>query len=151
MMTAARTPEQFLEYALTQSTRLDSGCLVWNRSTIRTGYVRVRVSGAKWLLHRLSYAMSKGDIGDKEVGHKCHDESDCTEGDNCVHRRCWEPSHLVLQTHAENSQAGHGNTVAFAAKTHCRRGHPYDADNLYEYRGMRYCRACRRINHGRPD
>ena len=28
-------------------------------------------------------------------------------------------------------------------KSHCQRGHKLSGDNLYEYRGCRYCRACR--------
>jgi hypothetical protein len=30
-----------------------------------------------------------------------------------------------------------------ARKTHCKRGHQFSAENLYESSGRRYCRACR--------
>lgn len=35
-----------------------------------------------------------------------------------------------------------------AAKTHCRRGHPYEGENGYVLAGKRYCRACK-IDHQR--
>lgn len=35
-----------------------------------------------------------------------------------------------------------------ALKTHCKRGHSYSGDNLYVFRGGRYCRACK-LNHQR--
>ena len=29
--------------------------------------------------------------------------------------------------------------------THCKRGHALSGDNVYEYRGMRHCRACKAV------
>lgn len=34
-----------------------------------------------------------------------------------------------------------GNSI----KTHCKRGHLFDSANTLTYRGMRFCRACRRL------
>lgn len=36
----------------------------------------------------------------------------------------------------------HGTDVG-ARKTHCLRGHPFDEENTYLYRGSRNCRKCR--------
>lgn len=36
-----------------------------------------------------------------------------------------------------------------AAKTHCKHGHLFDAENTYTHRGKRYCRACLRANSTR--
>lgn len=34
-----------------------------------------------------------------------------------------------------------------AAKSHCPKGHPYDAENTYTARnGKRYCKTCKRAN-----
>ena len=41
-----------------------------------------------------------------------------------------------------SSPDGSGQTI----KTHCSKGHPLNADNLYGYRG-RQCKTCRRLRH----
>ncbi len=56
------------------------------------------------------------------------------------------PAHLYLGTRADNT----ADVVARKRSrkcgvTHCPRGHAYDDQNTYTYRGSRSCRACARI------
>lgn len=46
----------------------------------------------------------------------------------------WSAERIISQPAA----LGSGGRV----KTHCPRGHPYDAENTYVYRGKRHCRRC---------
>jgi hypothetical protein len=75
--------------------------------------------------HRLGWKLLRGPIpDDMELHHRCG-----------VHI-CWNPDHLVVVTHAEN--------MAFAARTHCKHGHPLSGANLRidPQTGTRACRAC---------
>jgi hypothetical protein len=75
--------------------------------------------------HRLGWKLLRGPIpDDMELHHRCG-----------VHT-CWNPDHLVVVTHAEN--------MAFAARTHCKNGHPLSGANLRidPQTGTRACRAC---------
>lgn len=55
------------------------------------------------------------------------------------------PAHLEPVTRGENTLRGDTITAANRAKTHCLRGHPFDAANTGRTKnGWRYCRACRR-------
>jgi hypothetical protein len=79
--------------------------------------------------HRLGWTWLRGPIPDgMELHHLC--------GVNA----CWNPDHLRVVTHAEN--------MAFAAKPHCKRGHPLSGANLRidPRTGARICRACNAAN-----
>lgn len=56
----------------------------------------------------------------------------------CSVRHCANPEHLEAVTHAENTRR------AFAARTHCVNGHPFNEVNTYIRRdtGTRQCRRC---------
>lgn len=61
----------------------------------------------------------------------------------CRHRWCVRPSHLELVTVRINTLRGETLPAFNARKTHCRRGHPFDALNtLHRRDGSRQCRAC---------
>ncbi len=55
------------------------------------------------------------------------------------------PAHLEPVTNRENVLRGETVAAAAAAKTHCIRGHPFDAANTrIRTDGARECRTCRR-------
>ncbi len=63
----------------------------------------------------------------------------------CRNRGCVRPDHLEAVTPWVNVMRSNSITAAFARKTHCPSGHPYDDVNTrISSDGRRYCRACKR-------
>lgn len=64
----------------------------------------------------------------------------------CRRPSCVNPEHLEPVTRSENLRRGNVGQSGLAqlnkAKTHCPKGHPYDEENTYHYKGSRYCRQC---------
>jgi hypothetical protein len=88
-------------------------------------YGRLDKSRSERATHRLGWTLLRGPIPDgMELHHRCGVLV------------CWNPDHLEVVTHAENS--------AYARKTHCKHGHPLSGDNLRidPRTGGRRCRAC---------
>ena len=56
----------------------------------------------------------------------------------CRRRRCVNPDHLHVVTHAENINLGYGAHVHHRRKTHCPWGHPYTSKSG----GRRWCQTC---------
>ena len=82
--------------------------------------------------HRVSYEETVGPIPDGlEIDHLCRV------------RDCVNPAHLEPVTRAENARRGDGGKY-WAAKTHCPQKHEYTKDNTINYRGRRFCLACKR-------
>ncbi|CAM8750716.1 HNH endonuclease [Klebsiella phage vB_KpM_Centimanus] len=68
----------------------ETGCWNWTKSTSQ-GYGQININKVKWNVHRLAYAMSKGEIPeDMLVRHKCNN------------RRCCNPDHVEKGTHLNN-------------------------------------------------
>lgn len=109
----------------------NSGCWIWEGTIATSGYGWI-YAGRRLYTHRASYALHCGPVPDgKVVRHRCDVPL------------CINPAHLILGTQAENigdtvRRGRHGSSI----KTHCPRGHPYDAANTRVYAGRRVCHAC---------
>ncbi len=107
-------------------------CWLWTANIDRYGYARFNRSDKA---HRFAYERLIGPIpAGLEPDHLC------------ATRRCVNPAHLELVTHAENVRRSdmHWNN-GNAAKTHCKQGHPYDDANTYRTGARRECRECKRL------
>lgn len=130
---------------------LSNGCWEWTGGTYN-GYGRIKVEGRTWRVHRLVYITLNGPIpGGLQPDHTCHTlDLTCAGGPTCPHRRCCNPQCLELVTSAENTRRGRTGSREAAgrfwrSKTHCPRGHAYDASNTGRTsKGGRYCRCCAR-------
>ena len=103
-------------------------CWIWLGAKTKGGYGHTVATTA----HRRAYEELVGPIPEGlDLDHLCRV------------RACVNPAHLEPVTRKVNVNRGEK-----ANRTHCPKGHPYDALNTY-YRtsGARVCRACQR---GRP-
>lgn len=108
---------------------LATGCWVWTGAIDPEGY---GYFGRHTAAYRAAYELFVGPI-------PTHLEPDHL----CRNRACINPSHLELVTHAVNGLRGNSAAALNARKTHCMRGHPFDATNTYQRPGGgRDCLTC---------
>jgi hypothetical protein len=118
--------------------RQPDGCLLWTGTTDKAGYGRSKGNGpakGETYVHRIVYKLLVGPVpprGIADIDHICHNEDETCrgKGNACLHRRCGEPTHLLLTTHAKNK---HG-----ALKTHCKHGH----EKVRNKAGRLVCKVC---------
>ncbi|MDP9224875.1 MAG: HNH endonuclease [Actinomycetota bacterium] len=84
------------------------------------------------LAHRVAYELLVGPIPEGlTLDHLCRNTS------------CVNPQHLEPVTVRENVLRGMGWGAKNKRKTHCHRGHPFDAKNTLRIPGgTRKCRTC---------
>jgi hypothetical protein len=101
------------------------GCWLWIGAKQPNGYGSFYLDGRTLRAHRAAYEMFVGAIpGGLQIDHLCR------------RRDCVNPKHLEAVTHAENMRR--------IRRPECVSGHQLTDDNVYEHRGKRYCRSCRR-------
>jgi HNH endonuclease len=125
-----RLPDRFWAKAV----EAESGCWLWGAETDRDGYGRIKIGGIRAMAHRASYEALTGPIPHGlQLDHLCRV------------RNCVRPDHLEPVTNQVNALRGEGPTAVNATKTHCPKGHPYDAENTIKRPcGRRTCRTCDR-------
>lgn len=110
-------------------------CWIWQLYKDPNGYGRSSKGDSRGVLaHRLVYEEQRGAIpAGLDLDHLCRVTS------------CVNPSHLEAVTHKVNMLRGVNPPAQNALKTHCKRGHPFDAENThYTPAGKRRCRTCDR-------
>lgn len=117
-------------------TVLETPCREWQGARNEHGYGYLRRAGRQWLTHRWVWTLMNGPIPDgMKILHRCDNPP------------CFRLDHLWMGTQADNvrdmiAKGRHPNPH----RTHCPRGHPYDAANTHvDQRGCRHCRACAHI------
>lgn len=116
-------------------------CWLW-LGTGSGGYGAFRWMGKMRQAHRLAYELLVGPVpADRELDHLCRV------------RRCVNPDHLEPVTHRTNVLRGYSIVALQHVRpkplpSHCKRGHPFDAENTGSSgpakNGRRRCRTCHR-------
>lgn len=106
-------------------------CWEWTASR-PAGYGHFALNGRPVQAHRFAYEALIGPIpAGLDLDHLCRV------------RRCVNPAHLEPVTRGVNVLRGEGLSAKQARQTHCKRGHPFDAENTHVgANGKRYCRIC---------
>lgn len=114
-------------------------CWIWVGYCDPSGYGRVSSTfvkeGYPRYAHGLAWVMFIGPIpAGKQLDHR-----------KCRRKSCVNPFHLEPCTRAENCAQPDGAVGIQLARTVCKRGHPYEGENLrISRRGHRVCRTCER-------
>jgi hypothetical protein len=114
-----------------ESNELDP-CWTWTGAKTPPGYGVLRIKQVNVYTHRFAYEQEVGPIpGGFHIDHLCRNTS------------CVNPTHLEAVTPRVNALRGTSPAADHARATHCSRGHPYTADNIYHAKGSgRRCRTC---------
>jgi len=137
-LTQVRTPEaRFWEKVRVADVADPNACWLWTACLDRNGYGQFSVDGRMVSAHVFAYKTFVGPIPEGlQIDH--------VRSNGCRHRHCVNyVNHLEPVTSAENTRRGESGAY-LAAKTHCPHGHAYSPENTGVYRGMRYCRTCKR-------
>jgi len=138
-MSKSRMPQPVADRIARHAEIQPSGCWLWTGSVTNQGYGSFRVDGVSTTAHRAAYEALVGPVpAGLVLDHLCRN------------RRCCNPKHLDPVSQRENTLRSPIALGALnAAKTHCPKGHPYNAENTYVYRypstTVRRCRECARL------
>lgn len=111
-------------------------CWLWLGARIPKGYGRILGSSKPVYAHRASWEIAN----DQSV------PTGLVVMHSCDNPPCVNPAHLSVGTAGDNNRdAIAKGRNAFTQRTHCPRGHAYDAKNTYLRNGKhRVCRICTR-------
>lgn len=119
------------------------GCWVWPGSTNKVpvkfgggnyGQIRAEQRGPLLMVHRVSYEHFHGPIPEgMQVEHTCHTADETCEGNGCKHRLCWNPDHLTLLSHRDNSIAGRAPNMQTHRTGICQRSHDFEQTGVYTW------------------
>lgn len=132
-MTALPLPADVMRERILTRVEYDTngGCWLMPRP-----YARLSFGGGANLFvvgsHRLAHMLWNGPIpAGLVIDHKCRTPE------------CCNPAHLRVVTPRENTIENSVSIPALnAAKTHCKRGHPFTPENTYRNGAGRACKAC---------
>ncbi len=115
----------------------NSGCWLWTACQNNKGYGSIRINGKMMLAHRFSYEIHRGSIPEKlSLDHLCRTPL------------CVNPNHLEIVTHRQNVLRGISPMAKYAKQTHCKRGHLFSKENIYDVSNWkqksRPCKICRK-------
>ncbi len=101
------------ERAAFYTERTSSGCVVWTGSVAPNGYGVLSIGGKKRVAHKALYEHFVGPVPPGfDLDHMCHNEDpSCVGGDQCMHRRCVNPAHLVPSNRSANMIRAFDRTV----------------------------------------
>lgn len=115
---------------------LDGPCHQWLRYTSKKGYGQVRAYGKTVPVHCYIWSQANGPIpAGMVLDHRCKN------------RACCNVSHLRLVTPRVNAlENSDGIAAKFAARTHCKNGHPFDEASVKSWSDgtRRVCSLCKR-------
>lgn len=127
-MPNTNTPiEQFNERAIPGAS--DEECWEWLGQYKPSGYAVFRPvpDGPKVYGYRWAYEHFVGPIpGGHQVEHSCHTHSGCDLKNDCPHRRCCNPRHLMAVTAEENIRLSKGWRRDENGEWWCGHGHKWD-------------------------
>lgn len=107
------------------------GCWNWIGGKIN-GYGTFQISMVNYRAHRLSYALSRGEVPcGLDLDHLCRN------------RGYVNPSHLKPVTKKENIARGDSPAARVHRTNVCSRGHDLTAHGYTKSNGKRFCRICR--------
>lgn len=112
------------------------GCWEWTAARHRSGYGVFQLGvGRQISAHRQAWVLARGAIPEGLwVLHHC---------DN---RGCVRPEHLYVGTPGDNARDREERCpTSLSNSVTCALGHAYTAENTYQYKRQRWCRACGRI------
>src|ERR1700675_1831480 len=98
-------------------------CWLWTGARSKSGYGQLRVDGKSQYAHRLAWRLATGtDPGDAHVLHRC-DQPACVRHE---HHFLGAPADNAADKVSKGRQSHYGRQ-----KTHCPKGHEYNAQNTY--------------------
>lgn len=131
------TPTQIARFWAKVDKSGTGGCWRWTGKLTPNGYGTFYDFRA----HRIAFTLVRGVVpAEKTLDHICRN------------RACVNPDHLEIVTNKVNILRGTSPTAINARRTHCKKGHEFDAVDTY---GRRHCSSCRkaykRSYNIRPD